>query len=298
MKRHSRWFKLCLAMTSVLALTACSSGQAIEQAAQQRMTPEEYVTAAIEVLQTAESFTGNIQIVSQMDESKADVNATISMVRQPLRTFIEENTSFDGQSSGSQIYLDAQNDGTNAMMYMKYGNQWTELSLTQDAALDNVQIYDIRENMLLLLQNSNNWTMTTEKNHQVTLHGTLPADNIYPAVEGGKLLQFTGMSGIGETYFTNLSDQEVVFTCEENTGTPLSLSVDLTQVQQQVTNQILAELQSEPMQPDFAQYDVSMSIQNINQTQPAKIPAEAYAAINYEQEISHMNEMQASQPSA
>lgn len=298
MKRKSRWFQLCLALTSVLSLAACNSGQAIEQAAQQRMTPEEYVTAAIEVLQTAESFTGNIQIISQMDESKADVNADISMVQQPLRMFIEENTNFDGQSSGSQIYLDAQKDGTNAMMYMKYGNQWTELSLSQDAALDNVQIYDIRENMLLLLQNSTNWTMTTEQNHQVTLHGILPATNIYTAVEGGKLLQFTGMSGIGETYFTNLSDLEVVFTCEENTGQPLSCDVDLTQVQQQVTSQILAELQSEPMQPDFAQYDVSMSIQNINQTQPVQIPAEAYAAINYEQEISHMNEMQASQPKA
>lgn len=297
MKRQYRWFGLCLAMTGMLTLTACNSGQAIEQAAQSRMTPEEYVTAAIETLQTAESFTGNIQIISQMEESKADINANISMVAQPLRMYIDENTHYDGQSSGSQIYLDAQQDGTSTMMYMKYGNQWTELSLSQDAALNNVQIYDIRENMLLLLQNSTNWTAGTEQNQQITLYGTLPALQIFTVVEGGKLLQFTGMSGIGETYYTNLSDLSVEFVCEADTGDPVSCHIDLTQVQQQVANQILAELQSEPIQPDFAQYDVLMSIQNINHTQPAQIPAEAYAAINYEQEISHMNEMQASSPS-
>lgn len=296
MKKQNRW--LCLVITGIFALTACNNGQAIEKAAQQRMTPEEYVTAAIETLQTAESFTGNIQIISQMDESKADVNATVSMVQQPLRMYIEENTQYDGQTSGSQIYLDAQQDSTETIMYMKYGNQWTELSLSPDTALDNVQIYDICENMLLLLQNSSSWTVSTEENHQVTLHGILPAASIYTAIEGGKLLQFTGMSGIGETYFTSLSDLEVEFVCQENTGMPLSCSVDLTQVQQQVANQILAELQSEPIQPNFAEYAVSMSIQNINQTQPAQIPAEAYAAINYEQEISHMNELEASKPNA
>ena len=199
--------------------------------------------------------------------------------------------SAGGQSYSTQRYLEAED--TNVNLFMNYNNQWTEMSLEKDAALDSVQIYDVRENMITLLQHTSTWQETARENKQVTLQGTLPAADVYTVVEGGKLLQLAGMSGIAENYYEGVADVTVTFVFKEDTGEAVSCHMDLANVLQTVTNNVLKELQADSAGITVQEYGVTMDISDLNGVQSIEIPAEAQGAINYEQEITSMNESDA-----
>lgn len=72
---------------------------------------------------------------------------------------------------------------------------------------------------------------------------------------------------------------------------PILCTIDLSDVQQVVTDNILQELQV-PEDDTFLlnTYRMELKIADMNQTQNIEIPKEARNAINYEQAIKEMNQ--------
>ena len=149
MKNFFRAAKICLAATAVVCLAACGTPENAENTTQTGMTPAEYATAALQSLEEASSYKGAVNVVSDMQGSNDSTEVTVSQIKEPFCMQITEtlNTA-GGQSYSTQRYLEAED--TNVNLFMNYNNQWTEMSLEKDAALDSVQIYDVRENICLL----------------------------------------------------------------------------------------------------------------------------------------------------
>lgn len=291
MKNFFRAAKICLAVTAVVCLAACGTPENAEDPTQQGMTPAEYATAAYNHLEGAGSYKGAVNVVSNMADSSDTTEVTVSQTKEPFRMQIAEVLHTEGgQSYSTQRYLEAEDAKVN--LFMNYNNQWTEMSLEKDAALDSVQIYDVRENMMTLLQHASNWQETAREKKQVTLQGTLAAADVYDVVEGGKLLQLAGMSGIAENYYEGVADVAVTFVFKEDTAEPVSCYMDLGNTLQTVTNNVLKELQAEAG-ITVQEYGVTMDISDLNGVQSIEIPKEAQGAINYEQEITSMNESDA-----
>lgn len=291
MKNFFRAAKICLAATAVVCLAACGTPENAENTTQTGMTPAEYATAALQSLEEASSYKGAVNVVSNMQGSNDSTEVTVSQIKEPFCMQITEVLNSGGQSYSTQRYLEAED--TNVNLFMNYNSQWTEMSLEKDAALDSVQIYDVRENMATLLQHTSGWQETARENKQVTLQGTLPAADVYAVVEGGKLLQLAGMSGIAENYYEGVADVPVTFVFKEDTGEAVSCHMDLGNVLQTVTNNVLKELQADSAGITVQEYGVTMDISDLNGVQSIEIPAEAHSAINYEQEITSMNESNA-----
>lgn len=280
-----------MAATAVVCLAACGTPENAENTTQTGMTPAEYATAALQSLEEASSYKGAVNVVSNMQGSSDSTEVTVSQIKEPFCMQITEVLNSGGQSYSTQRYLEAED--TNVNLFMNYNSQWTEMSLEKDAALDSVQIYDVRENMATLLQHTSGWQETARENKQVTLQGTLPAADVYAVVEGGKLLQLAGMSGIAENYYEGVADVPVTFVFKEDTGEAVSCHMDLGNVLQTVTNNVLKELQADSAGITVQEYGVTMDISDLNGVQSIEIPAEAHSAINYEQEITSMNESNA-----
>ena len=291
MKNFFRAAKICLAATAVVCLAACGTPDTAENTTQTGMTPAEYATAALQSLEEAGSYKGAVNVVSNMQDSSDSTEVTVSQIKEPFCMQITEVLNSGGQSYSTQRYLEAED--TNVNLFMNYNSQWTEMSLEKDAALDSVQIYDVRENMATLLQHTSGWQETARENKQVTLQGTLPAADVFAVVEGGKLLQLAGMSGIAENYYEGVADVPVTFVFKEDTGEAVSCHMDLGNALQTVTNNVLKELQADSAGITVQEYSVTMDISDLNGVQSIEIPAEAHSAINYEQEITSMNESNA-----
>lgn len=292
MKNFFRAAKICLAATAVVCLAACGTPDTAEDTIQTGMTPAEYAATALESLEGANSYKGAVNVVSRMQDSTDSTEVTVSQIKEPFCMQITEVLNSEGgQSYSTQRYLEADDDNVN--LFMNYNNQWTEMSLEKDAALDSIQIYDVRENMITLLQHTSGWQETARENHHVTLQGTLPAADVYAVVEGGKLLQLAGMSGIAGNYYEGVADVPVTFVFKEDTGEALSCYMDLANALQTVTNNVLKELQTDSAGITVQEYGVTMDISDLDGVQSIEIPAEAHSAINYEQEITSMNESDA-----
>lgn len=239
MKNFFRAAKICLAATAVVCLAACGTPENAENTTQTGMTPAEYATAALQSLEEASSYKGAVNVVSNMQGSNDSTEVTVSQIKEPFCMQITEtlNTA-GGQSYSTQRYLEAED--TNVNLFMNYNNQWTEMSLEKDAALDSVQIYDVREN-----------------------------------------------------YYEGVADVPVTFVFKEDTGEAVSCHMDLGNALQTVTNNVLKELQADSAGITVQEYGVTMDISDLNGVQSIEIPTEAQGAINYEQEITSMNESDA-----
>lgn len=292
MNKKKIWTNSILAAAMAFCLAGCGASPA-EETADETVTAQEYVAEAVQTLTEAGSYEAVLTVVSCMDESSDSMQAQIAMIADPLCMKVDIENVFGGQTVRTQTYLE-ENGDSEVNMYMNYGDQWTEMSLSAEAALQNLQIYDAKENMLLALEKGQDWVQTGEEGKQITLTGVIPAEAVYEVVNGGSLLQFSGMSGIAENYYADVESVPVTLVVEEETGEPVSCTLDLTAVQQKVTDNVLQELQSESGGISVQEYQVTMDISQIGEVKEISIPAEAQSAINYEKEISYnMNEEQA-----
>lgn len=293
MKKNKIWTNSILAAAMAFCLAGCGASP-VEETADETVSAVEYVAEAKQVLEETSSYSAALKVLSSMDGSSDSMEADIAVIADPLCMKVDIENILSGQTVRTQTYLEE--SGENEVnMYMNYGGQWTEMSLTAEAALQNMQIYDVKENLLQVLEKGQDWTQTSEENKQVTLTGVIPAAAVYEVVNGGSLLQFSGMSGIAENYYADVADVPVTVTLMEETGEPVSCTLDLTAVQQKVTDNVLQELQSDSDGITVQEYQVTMDIFEINEVKELSVPAEASGAINYEKEISYtMNEDQAS----
>ncbi len=285
MKKNQKWTKIILSVLTVICLSACGSGEKEVEPA----TPQQGVTLETtqKVLQETQNYTGHLQVVSNLENDNTNIEANMEMNKDPLCMKIEETMTYGEQTTKNVTYLKGTESG--ADIYRNYGDQWTEMSFGQDAAMASVKIYNIQENMQLVLEYGTEWTEDEKSDkEEIVFHGKLSAKDAFAVVEGGRLLQLAGMSGMAEKYYANVNDIPVTFTIDSQTGRPIACTMDLANTLQVVTNNVLQELNNEGTKITVEKYDVIMELSKWNETPTIEIPKEAQTAINYEQEITDM----------
>lgn len=273
-------------MLSVLTVV-CLAGCGGEKQAQQ-VTAEQAVTLETtqKILGETKNYTGHLQVVSDMESDSSQVDADVEMNQEPLRMKIDEKLQFTQQTIKNVTYLKGTENG--ADIYRNYGDQWTEMSFEKDAAMASVQIYNIQDNMQLVLEHGVEWAEDENSNKALLFHGKVSAKDAFSVVEGGKLLQLAGMSGMAEKYYAGVKDIPVTFTIDSQTGQPIACTMDLANTLETVTNNVLQELNNDNSEIAVKKYDITMEISKWNETPTIEIPKEAQSAINYEQEITDM----------
>lgn len=251
-------------------------------------TAEEYVEAAREALEGADSFEANFRAEIFMDGSgNVSTDAKITMKKAPLQARVDIHHDFDGAEQDSSIYLEEKEDTVN--LYMDYDKQWTEMTLSPEDAMGNVRIYNTADNMISLLSAAESWQVEKEEGDIITAVAVIPAEKVYAVEESGKFFQLAGMSGLSETYFKDVDDIPVEFCIDWKTGKMFSYKIDFSGALENVTNNVLKELNGGTLEPGVTveRYLISSEITQLGDVESVDIPAAAKSdAINYEREIS------------
>lgn len=277
---------LFLAVTA-MALAGCS-GAALESP--EKITEgsaEEYVQAAQQMLEETDSFAAEFKVVVSMDEgSKTTTEGRVLVVADPLYMQVDAVMDLDGEEREYDVYLEETDGMIN--QYMNYDGEWTEMTMEEDAALINVQIYHALYNLEAILSAAENWTME-DSGSEMKLTGSIPEDRFYDLEEYARWFQLAGMAGLSEVYFAGVGDVPVTVILDDKTGAPLSYEIELAQALETVTNNVLAELGGGELENGVTikKYSISSELTQLGGVEAGEIPAEAKSsAINYEKEIS------------
>lgn len=290
MKKRYRYLAICFVIWSSFGLTSCGVTQNVENMAQQNMTPEMYMTQAVECLQEATSYTGKLEVLTKAGEESYHTTADLTKIKEPLRAHVDEHYTYGASKELTEIYyIDEVDDAVN--IYRKYDGQWTAISLPRTDALKSMQFFDIGNNMSVLLDHGENWKELSQNDDEIVLSGTISSEAVYDVIHQTNLLQLSGVNGISEIYFAGVGDLEIQVTINKKQMVPLTCTIDLSAIQQIVTDNILQELQV-PNDDEFLlnTYHMQMKISSINQIQNIEFPKEINNAINYEQAIKDMNQ--------
>lgn len=290
MKKRYKYLAICLVIWTSFGLTSCGSAQKAETQAQQNMTPEMYITQATESLQEAGSYVGKLEVLTETETESYHTVADLTKMNHPLKAHIDEHYTYGESKTLTEIYyIDETDNAVN--IYRKYDGQWTAISLPRTEALKSMQFFDIGSNICVLLKNGQNWKEVSQNNQEIMFSGTISTQAVYDVINQTNLLQLSGVNGISEIYFTGVNDLEIQITMDKKQMVPLTCTIDLSEIQRIVTDNILKELQV-PNDDAFLlnNYNMKMEIFNINQTQNIEFPKEINNAINYEQAIKDMNQ--------
>ncbi|MFV0314795.1 MAG: hypothetical protein ACK5I7_06780 [Anaerotignum sp.] len=246
----------------------------------------EYVDLAKSKLENASDFTSVFYGEAKMGQETARTvfNAEVKMIRQPLLVSIAMMDSYGTNEVKSQLYLEKVRNMVN--MYTMYDGQWTEMTLDETNAVKSVGIYDAPTNMALLLTAGENWEQTSSKDGVITITGKLPAQKVYDVAEAGVFLQLAGMNGVGQSNYEGV--ESVLFEVQiKEDGTPVGFSIDFTKTLETVMQNVLNELGQEVEEQVYVEkYFMSHEFTLFDELEEIEIPDEAKSAINYEKEIS------------
>lgn len=247
---------------------------------------DNYIALAKTKLEAAPSFAADFYAEAQMgdEEDKTISKAKIEMLREPLAVGILTQDLFGKSTMDSQIYLEKVNDGVN--MYMSYDGQWTEMTLAEENAMKFVGMYDAVKDMSILLNAGDEWKLVSANSGVVTITGKIPAQKVYNVCEAGFFLQIAGMNGVGENYYSDVEAVPFEIQLKED-GTPLSFTVDFGKTLETVMNHVLQELGQEGTEAiKVEKYTITQNISKLGEVKKIDIPSGARSAINYEKEIS------------
>lgn len=256
---------------------------------------EEYVQAAHEMLEEADSFAADFQAVVDMGGNHETVtDGTVVLVKEPLMAQVHMRTNFadsvkDSESRES-IYLE-EVDGV-VSQYMNYDGQWTEMTMEEDSALLMVQIYNTLYNMETIFTAAENWNGEKDGD-EIVLSGVIPEAKFYDVEEYTRWFQLTGMSGLSEVYFAGVGDVPVTVSLDAKSGAPLSYTIDLAHALETVTNNVLQELNGGASGDGIsvAKYQITSAL-----TQMGGVELDSLSdlvkkdAVNYEEAFSLMEE--------
>ena len=286
-KQMERWL-LGAAFCGMLAMTGCGGGASEAE----EISPEqvaEYVQEAQEMLEEADSFTADFKVESQMrDEDPTVTEGVVTMVKEPLFMLVDTSLNFIDRSLEYDTYLEEAVDAVN--QYMNYDGQWTEMTMTEDAALTGVQIYNTLYNLETILSAGENWTVT-DNGKELKLTGVIPEAKFSDVEEYTRWFQLAGMSGLSEVYYAGVGDVPVTVLLDEKTGAPLSYEVELAKTLEIMTNNVLRELSGGELQNavEVKNYTITSALTQLGGVEAGEVPAEAKNdAINYEKEISFL----------
>ena len=282
--------RLLLGTACVLALAGCGSApEGAETIAEG--TAEEYVQAAHEMLEAADSFAAEFQAEVQMkDADKTVTKGTVVLVQEPLYMMVDTTLDFGEVAQKYDMYLEETEDAVN--QYMSYDGEWTEMTMTEDSALAGTQIYNTMYNLETIFTAAENWTAEKDGG-EVVLMGVIPEAKFYDVEEYTRWFQLAGMSGLSEVYYAGVGDVPVTVTLDGKTGSPVSYSVDLAKPLETMTNNVLTELGGGKLENGVVveTYTITSELTQLGGVEAGEVPAEAKSdAINYEKEISMLEE--------
>ena len=276
---------LLIGTVCVFALAGCGS-----DGSAQNMTEgsaEEYVQAAHEMLEQADSFAADFKAEVQMKGSdKTVTEGTVELVKDPLYMKVDTTLDFGDLEQDYDMYLEKTEDVVN--QYMGYDGEWTEMTMTEDSALVSVQLYHTLYNMETIFSSAENWTAEKDGG-KIVLNGVIPEAKFYDVEEYTRWFQLAGMSGLSEVYYAGVGDVPVMVVLDGKTGAPLSYEVDLAKQLEIMTNNVLTELGGGKLENPVTveTYTITSELTRLGGVEAGEVPAEAKSdAINYEKEIS------------
>lgn len=291
MKKRMKRLLLGAAFVGVLALAGCG-GSAPDTA--ENITEgsvEEYVQAAHEMLEEADSFAAEFKAEVQMQNSdKTVTEGTVELVKAPLYMKVDTTLDFGELVQEYDMYLEETEDAVN--QYMSYDGEWTEMTMTEDSALAGVQIYNTLYNLETIFSAAENWAAEKDGG-EVVLTGIIPEAKFYAVEEYTRWFQLAGMSGLSEVYYAGVGDVSVTVTLDGKTGAPRSYEIDLAKPLEIMTNNVLTELGGGTLQNgvEVETYTIISELTQLGGVEAGEIPAEAKSdAINYEKEISMLED--------
>lgn len=290
MKKMMRWTKIGLAAAIVFCLAGCGTPEK-DSANNQSKQPQEYIATAQKALEEADSFHATMQIQANMDDVEDGMLADITLYRKPLSMAVTINAKNQGDAETlDKIYVASENE--DVYLYRGYAdsqngeNQWTKKHLNAETEQNEIQIYDVQENVLSLLQNGVDWKISDEENggtsKTVNLVGNIPVNKVHDIIEKGQFFQFVGMNGLHTNYYENAEAVPVRIQLDERTGEITSCEIDMTQTLQSVMNSVMEELDAQSEGIAIQEYQVMMKIDQQGGVSAVEVPEEAHNAINYD----------------
>ncbi len=277
-----KWKGLLFGTMGLLTLAGCSSGgtENIEDS-----SAAEYVQAAHEMLEEADGFAAEFQAEVQMQGADKTATAgSVLMVKEPLYMNAELTLDFSGVTQKYDMYLEETEDAVN--QYMSYDGEWTEMTMTEEDALQGTQIYNTLYNMEAIFSAAESWTIS-EEGKALELIGIIPEGKFYALEEYTRFFQLAGMSGLSEVYYAGVGDVLVAVTLDSKTGAPLGYEIDLAKQLETMTNNVLTELGGGTLENgvEVEKYTISSTFTKLGGVAAGDIPAAAKnTAINYEKE--------------
>lgn len=276
-----------------LLLTGCTGAEEEQRAKQAKKVQKAeqaavYVEQAHELLEEADSFAAEMEIeISLLENGENTTNAAVTMRKDPLQMQVESVTAFSNMEQETMMYLEKEEEVVN--FYTNYNGNWTEMTMTQEDAMRNLQIYNTLYNMETIFSVVQDWTVT-QADAVYELNGVIPGEQLHAVEEYTRFFQMAGMSGLSEVYFKNVEDVPVEVTLSQRTGAPLSYAVDLTEALEMVTNNVLAELNGgEEADLEVGVYRIASQLTQLGDMEEIELPTEAKEmAVNYEKEISRL----------
>lgn len=274
---------LLLGTACMFALAGCGSSGGAENIG----TAEEYVQAAHAMLEQADSFAADFRAEVQMKGSEKTVTeGTVELVKEPLYMKVDTMLDSGDLEQDYDMYLEKKDDTVN--QYMSYDGEWTEMTMTEEAAMKSVQLYHTPYNLETIFSSAENWT-AEEKGGNIVLKGTIPEVKFFDVEEYTRWFQLAGMSGLSEVYYAGVGDVPVTVKLDGKTGAPLSYEVELAKQLEILTNNVLKELGGGKLEDgvEVEAYTITSELTKLGGVEAGEIPAEAKSdAINYEKEIS------------
>ena len=278
---------LLLGTACVLGLAGCGSNapEAAENITDG--TVEDYVQAAHNMLEAADSFAADFKaVVSMGGADETTTRGKVAFAKDPLYMKVTNTLVFGDTEQEYETYLEKGEEGVD--QYMSYDGQWTEMTMTEENALTSVQLYHTLYNLETIFSSVESWNMEQD-GAEMVLQGIIPEGKFYAVEEYTRWFQLAGMSGLSEVYFAGVGDVPVTVELDGKTGEPLSYEVDLAQALETVTNNVLTELGGGTLENgvEVKKYKITSELEQLGGVKAEPIPEAAKSsAINYEKEIS------------
>lgn len=278
--------RVLVSILSMTLLAGCGSSSAGGSA-------EELVQSAKTILAEANGYQSEFQaIVSVENTGTTTTTGQVTYVGEPLSMKVDTHMTYDDAEQTMEydqvVYLEE--NGDEVSQYMNYNGQWTEMTLSKDAAMQSVQVYDALGNMQILLDAAEDWQLASgAESGKQKLTAVIPEEKVYEVEEKALLFQLTGMSGLSEVYYSGTGDISLVLIVDAKTGAPVSYELDLAQALQTVTNNVLKEMSGGTVDSGMTvqQYSVRSDFIKLDDVEAEAVPdAARSSAINYEREIS------------
>lgn len=278
--------RVLVSILSMCLLAGCGSSSAGGSA-------EEIVQNVKTILAEANGYQSEFQaVVSVENTGTTTTTGQVTYIGEPLSMKVDTLMTYDdaGQAANYEQVVYLEESGDEVSQYMNYNGQWTEMTLSKDAAMQSVQVYDALGNMQILLDAAEDWQLASgAESGKQKLTAVIPEEKVYEVEEKARLFQLTGMSGLSEVYYTGTGDISLALIVDAKTGAPVSYELDLAQALQSVTNNVLKEMSGGTVDSGMTvqQYSVRSDFTKLDDVEAEAVPdAARSSAINYEREIS------------